>query len=256
MPIGSQAIPSEDGNVKVALQSQTSPPFQYYLMREDKTDITLTSPASVDDTVVSVSAGHGFTAAGEHIVIMENNAYAQERVKAVSTNDITITSPLDNPFTTGATVIRGSIDMNVNGSVSPADFVFNLRQAEIPIDITKAIIVMRHATDGDDSKFGDLGELANGLNFRRNNGIIQGYGNYQSNGDFFEFGAGVEYTPKAGAGAFSTNITFNIESGFGVALRMNPKNPDIFTGIVNDNLTGLSRLHVSLLGQYTIGEIT
>ena len=68
-------------NKDVSIQDQSSPLFQYYLMREDKDDITLTAPVSTDDDVINVSAGHGFTAAsGEQLVLWENSGYEQASV--------------------------------------------------------------------------------------------------------------------------------------------------------------------------------
>ena len=56
-------------------------------MTEDKTDITLTSAASKDDTTLSVSAGHGFTAGGEYMLINYGSYFQQSKVTSVATND-------------------------------------------------------------------------------------------------------------------------------------------------------------------------
>ena len=58
-----EAFDDGNGGFDVNIQSQTNALFQYLLINEQKTDITLTSEIKVDDTVVSVSAGHGFTGA-------------------------------------------------------------------------------------------------------------------------------------------------------------------------------------------------
>ena len=64
--------------IDVVVQDPTSPLFQYFLMNEQKTDITLTAPTVVGSSVVNVSPGHGFTgAAGEQIVLFENNRYTR-----------------------------------------------------------------------------------------------------------------------------------------------------------------------------------
>ena len=140
-------------------------------MREDKTDITLTSAVTKGDTVISVSSGHGFTGAGEYIVIMENGYFIQTKVVSVATDDITIQNETGNAFTTGATVIRGSIEMNVDGS-TPVEFQFNMRQSTIPIDIQYIhVTIWNDATAGDDGKFGDLTALTNGLRAVKENDI-------------------------------------------------------------------------------------
>lgn len=239
----------------VHIQDQHTPPFQYYLMREDKTDITLTSAVSKGDTVISVSAGHGFTAGGEYMVIMENDLYIQSKVMSVSTNDITIQGSVGNPFTTGASVLRGGIEMNVDGG-TPVDFVFNMRQGSTPIDIQYAnITIWNDAAAGDDGKFGDLGALVNGLRIVKENFINQGLGTYRTNSDFREFGGGVTYNPKSGGGGnFGVDITFDIKKAYGVVIRIDPRIPEIFKCIVRDALQTLDRVRISIMGQYTLGE--
>jgi hypothetical protein len=241
--------------IDVFIQDQDSPPFQYYLMREDKTDITLTSPVSKNDTVVSVSAGHGFTATGEQIVIMENGLWIQTEVKSVATNDITLVSPSGVAFTTGATVIRGVIDMNVDASGAEQEFVFNMRQSIIPIDVQCAhIIIWNVSVAGDDGKFGDLAALTNGVRFLKANTVDQNLGVYKSNSDFREFGAGVEYTDKSGAGTYAVNMVFRLKETYGIVIRIDPRTTDILKAVVRDKLDTLNRFRVSVIGQLTVGE--
>ena len=80
--------------IDVVVQDSVSPLFQYFMMDELKTDITLTAPVAIGAEVVNVSAGHGFTgAAGEHITLFENNRYLQLAVTGVATNAISIAEP-------------------------------------------------------------------------------------------------------------------------------------------------------------------
>lgn len=237
----------------VAIQDQDSPPFQYYLMREDKTDITLTSAVTPGDTVISVSAGHGFVG-GEYVVIMENDLIIQTEVISVATNDLTLQVAVPYGYTTGATVIRGVIDMNVDGS-SPVDFIYNPRQCEIPIDIQYVHITIWNASlAGDDGKFGDLTALTNGLRFIKENNLDQGLGNFTTNSDFREFGANVNYNDKAGAGTYGVAVDFNLKDSYGVIIRIDPRTTDVIKAIVRDNLSTLNRFRVSIMGQYTLGE--
>jgi hypothetical protein len=240
----------------VSLQDTTSPPFQYFLMREDKTDITLTSAVTKGDTVIAVSVGHGFTAGGEYMVIMENDLYLQTKVMSVSTNDITIQNEVGNDFTTGATVIRGVIEMDVDGSSTPVDFIFNMRQGVTPIDIQAVVVsIWNAAAAGDDGKFGDLTALTNGIRFVKENAIDQGLGTYRTNSDFREFGAVVEYNPRSGGGGnFGVDVIFDVKKTYGVVLRIDPAIPEIFKGTVRDALQTLDRVRVSIMGQYTVGE--
>lgn len=239
----------------VWIQDQTTPPFHYYLTREDKADITLTSPATKEDTTVNVSAGHGFTGTGEYIIIQEGDLYFQELVAGVSTNEITLSNPLSASFSTNAVVIRGSIEMNINGSVTPQEFIF-WKRGGIPVDIQRArITIWNAAAAGDDGKFGDLTVLTNGVRIKKVNTIDQGLGNYKANSDFREFGGNVEYTSKAGGGGtYAVDVCMQIKESYGIVIRVEPDNPDKIIATVRDNLSTLNRLRIAILGQYTLGE--
>jgi hypothetical protein len=240
-------------------QSQTSALFQYFLMQEQKTDITLTSSVSLDDIVISVSSGHGFVAAsGEMIVIWEGSRFMQAVVIGVSVNDITIEIPSAIEFSTNAVVIRGNKNMNVDGSSSPVDFLFKMYDASIPIDISKVMITMQHGANvPDDGKFGGLAALTNGVYFRQVNGARLNLGNYTKNSDFKDRGASVEYTDKAPAGTNGTNIKFEIENTFGQVIRIDPRVGSTICATVRDKIDsgeGMALLSLSLIGSYTQGE--
>lgn len=248
------------GEFDVNIQSQTSPLFQFFLMQELKTDITLTDPVSLDDIDIDVSAGHGFTAAdGEVIVIWENSQFMQAIVKGVATNKITVEIPSAVAFTVAAVVLRGNINFNVDGSSTPVEFIFQTyNNATIPIDISKVVITMQHGANvPDDGKFGGLGALTNGVYFRQVNGTRINLGNYAKNKDFIDRGADVVYSEKAPAGTNGTNIIFDIEFVFGQVIRVDPKENASLCGIVRDDIdatAGMAGMTVSTIGSYTSGE--
>ena len=250
--------------IDVHIQSQTSQLFQYYLINEQKTDITLTALVSMDNEIINVSAGHGFTvASGEYIVIRNGDSFVQAKVIGVSINAISIEMPVavDIPITAG--VIRGNINMNVDGSSTPVDFKYTSNccgsvNALIPIDIGTVIITMQHGANvPDDGKFGGISALTNGMYFRKENGERVGLGNYISNQSFKDVGAVVEYTQKAPAGTYATNITFDIERIFGQVVRVNPRTDDFIIARVRDDQNsgaGMAKMSISLVGSFTSGE--
>ena len=243
--------------VDVFIQDQDSPPFQFYLMNELKDDITLTSKVFRGEDVIPVSAGHGFVAAaGEVLCIMERGLVVQAFVKSVALNNVTLVNPLFYNFSTNAVVIRGNVEMAVNGLASPTDFVCKLRNVPVPIDIqTVRLTIWNAAAQGDDAKFGDLVGLANGIRVSKQDGTVQGLGNYRANSDFREFGAVIEYTDRSGGGGnYGVNICFEIKRFFGVVIRIDPRKKDIFKAEVRDNLSTLERFRISIIGQYTVGE--
>jgi hypothetical protein len=246
--------------IDVFVQDQTSPLFQYFLMNEQKVDITLTSDVSIDNTVINVSAGHGFTAApGEYITVFENERFIQAKVKSVAADAVTVYAPLQTAFTAaGAQVIRGNINMNVDGSGTPVEFKLHLRDATVPVDISKIIITMQHGANvPDDGKFGGLAALVNGLFFKKVNDSTFSLGNYIENQDFKDVGGDVNYTDKGQGGTNATDIVFDVKKTFGQVIRIHPSVTDMIVGIVRDAISsvqGMDKLTTSVVGSYTEGE--
>ena len=243
--------------IDVVIQDPTSPLFQYFLIKEDKTDILLTAPTVVGSSVINVSAGHGFTpVAGEQITLFEDNFVSQLRVVSVAADAITVEHPLTRVFSVANTaVIRGNILMNVNGAGGDIEFKLGFRNFDIPIDISKIIITMQHGANvPDDGKFGGLAALKKGLFFKKEDGSIFSLGNYIENQGFKDVGGVVEYTTKAPAGTNATNIVFDIKGIFGQVIRLDPSIPDSIIGVVRDNISAMDKLTASLIGSYTVGE--
>lgn len=248
--------------IDVHIQSQTSQLFRYFLMVEQKTDITLTAPITMDDEIINVSPGHGFTGQvttpGETIVVRSGDLFLQMLTTTVSTNAIGVEMLIDSDFLDTATVIRGNINMNIDGDAIPTDFKFTFPGAQIPIDLSIIILTMQHGANvPDDGKFGGLAALSKGLFFRKVNSDRINLGNYTTNQDFKDIGTDVQYTTKAPAGTNGTNITLEIESVFGQVIRLNPRNNDEFLGHVRDKIDtgeGMAKMTVAIIGSFTIGE--
>jgi len=248
--------------IDVNIQSQTLPYFQYFLMNELKTDITLTAPILVDDEVVNVSSGHGFVgqvaSPGEAIVVRIGDLFFQMLTTTVSGDAISVEMPTDTAFPATASVIRGNILLNVNGSVTPVDFKYTFDKnggvdPVVPIDLNEIVMTMQHAGAADDSKFGDSAALAKGFYFRKVNSDSINFGNYRNNQKFRDLGAIVEYGDKAGGGNFSTSITFVLKNTYTQEIRLDPRTADEVLGKVRDNIV-LVKFTVSLIGSFTSGE--
>lgn len=247
MPIGLQK------RIETVEQSQLEPFAQYYLMREDKTDILLTSAVSVGDSVINVSTGHGIQI-GNYVSLFENSGYQQCVVLDVQTNAITLCVPIPIPFSTAAKVVRGSINLAVNGSTTPQEFIFKIYGGLIPIDLAGAVITMLHAGVPDDGKFGDQEALTTGLYLEYRNTSHRTLGNYRINSDFRDFGGLVSYPDKSPSGQYSTVITFDFIDTFTKELRVDPSVNDYIVATIRNDLTGLDSLRISILGSYTSGE--
>lgn len=258
LPSGKRAlsVSNADGPFDVFLQDQTTPPFHYFMMTEEKTDITLTAPIAEDDEIINVSAGHGF-AVGHMIVIAEGDLFEQVVVTAVNVNAITINIPMANAFTIAAKVIRGNRELNIDGTTPKEIFARIYGEgATVPIDIINAKATMIHAGPGDLSKFGGISERTNGMYLRQTNGHKLNLANYKKNQDFEDFGWKVRYDDRAGGGGeYSTIAEIDIKKIYGVAFRLFPEDSQFIKGMIRDDLTGLLSFRIMLYGQFTQGEV-
>lgn len=242
------------GRRKSVLQKDCNEPlFQYFIMDEIKEDITLTTDVNKDDSIINVSAGHGFQV-GEFMVLWNNGLFEQLKVINVNVNAITVDIPVASNFLAASTqVVRGSIDLNIDGSVTPKSFKFQMRQCIIPIHILSVKVTMQHAAAADDGKFGGIAELLNGLYFRIVNTQNINLGIYKNNQDFKDRGGEVIYTQKAPAGTYATEMIYDLKGVFGQILKIDPVKSDYFYGLVRDDLTGLNKFIISLIGHFEIG---
>ena len=131
----------------VFIQSNTSNLFQAFLQTYDKEDITLTNDISVDDESIDVSSGHGITT-GDMLIIYDENYFWQVEALGVTLDNIQLEAPSCLSFSSSSTtIIRGNPDLNVDGSTTGVKFKFGIPSPSgMPIDITKAIIIMSHHT--------------------------------------------------------------------------------------------------------------
>lgn len=239
-------------------QSQTFPLFQYFLMTQVKKDITVPSAIPKDAVTFPVNTGHGI-AIGNTIVIREGDVFEQTLVTNVVGDDITVEMPLPVEFSTECNIMNGSKNFAVNGSVTPVDFTYDPtmggnQSPVVPIDLNYLVITMRHSSEGDDSKFGGIAALTNGIYLRKLNGTIVNLGNYKINQDFVDRGWVYIQREKSGGGEFSTTLTLNIKEVFTQESRFNPRIPETAIMTQREDLTGLISMTFSLLGSFTSGE--
>lgn len=255
MQIGntSQTTASYPTEIDVNVQDQSTKPFFNYAMTAEKEDITTTADVAIGAKIIPVSSGHGFTI-GSWMILRAIDQMIQCKVTNVSTNDITIDRPLPTSYPSGTRVIRGTIEMNVDGSVTPKIYYLKMYDAITPIDILELRLTMAHSAEADDSKFGSITALTNGLMMRKINHTVMGLGIYKANSDFKEYGATVVYTSKAGSGVYGTDIVIAVRSVYGVVIRLSPSNNDQLAITVQDNLSTLTKFRISIIGHYTVGE--
>ena len=108
----------------------------------------------------------------------------------------------------------------------------NIRESVVPFDIDIFITNMVHAAEADDSKFGGIAAITNGVHVRKEDDMFQNLGNYTKNSDYK-----------------------SLRDFYGVVVRVRPDKQEIIKVIIRDDLSSLTSIRVSALGQFTQGEL-
>lgn len=174
-----------------------------------------------------------------------------EVISGVGTNTFALDRPLDNAFSTAATIEVVSANMAVLGSVtSPVSFKM-IPDSNQSWHVVRFLLGMVHASAADDSRFGDIvGGLQNGCILRGYNGLANQYRTFTD----WKTNAGIkmdmynlDYTTKAGGGNFGSNGRGSIRDGTGAVPKLRGANGDFLELLVQDDLTGL--ISFNLKGQ-------
>jgi hypothetical protein len=245
-----------NGNANVQLADQTTKPLDALFARS-LSAFSLASPISASGVepatyVYSFTAvaGHGIIP-GDEILLLDSvgdRSFYAEVLNTVG-NVITVDRMVDwaFPLTTLGRIV--STDMTVNGSVTP--IAFSLRAGDIPVDSVRFIATMTDDSSMDDGKFGGLAALPRGLVFRIVNTFQKTIFCFKTNGEIAQFCYDTKYPDKAPAGVFGFNsrTTFGGQDKHGVVLRI--QDDDVLQWVVQDDLTGLLSLRISVQGHDT-----
>jgi hypothetical protein len=241
--------------VDVAIQDQTTDPIiQPFMLREGST--TLAISASLYDKSITVTSATGMEL-GDRLVIFDPAVirFSAFFINGISGNIITLDTPLDVAYSAGSFIDYGTINMALNGSVTPQIFGIRNPQGAPPdidlsFDVTRIIVACTTDTAVDLNKFGDLAPLTNGLVLRYNDGRVFNIWNIKRNAGFAAIG--YDWTPYAstnpnqGQDGFAFRLTFNGQSKMGVAIRLNI-GTDLQI-VVQDDLSLLDELSITAEG--------
>lgn len=172
------------------------------------TPTTLASPATAGDTSIVVVSATGMIT-GDKIKIEEG---ALQEIGVLTLTNVvgttlTLDRPIANDYTTAAGVSEVITNMIVDGTLSSPE-IFEIDPPPGTVwQITRLLISLTHTTAGDNSKFGNIAPLDNGVALRTSSaaGRTVVYANWKTNKDMKLDMYDVEYTDKAGPGLFGTD---------------------------------------------------
>ncbi len=243
---------------EVFIQDQDTRPINTYFL-ESLANFSIAADTGVSTITsllyeITLVGGHGLLI-GDEILLLDtvNNRELYAVVKNVNVDVITIDRPIDNNFIVANTLGRKvSSKMNVDGSSTKK--IFTVRAGTVPIDFAFFGVSMSDNSIMDETKFGSLTELNNGLVLRIVNSYQESIFTFKKNADFSLYGMS-EYPEKVPAGtyAFLSKLNFNGQENRGVVLRVSDN--DVIQFIVQDNLSTLDDFRCVAVGHLTEGEI-
>ena len=238
-------------SVDVALQDQNSP-IVNWILHNDLETLTLAANTIVDQNTITLQAGHS-TVVGNIINLLGNNSFYQGTVTNVAGNTITLDIPVDHVFLTTDHITRGNGNANVDGSGTRVLFHGHPPPGQL-WDITYFSIVMLDDAAMDDSKFGSLAALTNGLCLRKKNNVYDNIGVAKNNLDFKAQGCNVTYWEKSGGGEYSIQAVcrFAGQQNAGVTVRLDGDTDEEIEMIVQDDLRNLTQISSVVVGHVVV----
>ena len=250
MFIGSMLPRSDYGNIEVEIQDQFSDIVNLCLLRQIQT-MTYVSDGLINTNTIVLSGSQPIN--GSLIGIKQDKSFYQGQVLSSSASGANWTVIVDRMFdfsvVSGAIIREGSANMAIDGTISPK--VYEVSTSGLNVkgwDITKIIGNMLATTAMDDSKFGGINALTKGLLLRRVNHTTKNIFNAKTNSDLMLDNCVVEYSLKAPAGQNGLTFVLGLSGATqqGVTIRL--AGNDTIQAIVNDDLTGLTRLCMRIHG--------
>jgi len=236
---------SSQKEMDVYLQDQTTESLDCYLQVTNETP-SLTAVINVDDTSFTVDSITGISA-GDVITVREGTNLYQSIVLSTSVNTINVNSPSDKAFTTAATVDVGDWNLNLDGSSATITACFCPPPAS-KVDIYRVNVNITDGAVMDSSKFGGISALTKGILLRVKNHVNNNLNIVVNNIGFSEQGYSVEYDPKAPAGVYGLRASKNFSKENGVAIRLDGSIGDEFQLLIQDDLTDLTLVDVTICG--------
>lgn len=207
------------------------------------------------DTVVFVDSTTGFSA-DDDIVIKDaiGNVIEQHFVVTAISVDVSITldRPIDNDYTTSASLEEVVENLNVDGTLA-SPIIFELGPPSNEIwHIERILFNITDNTTGqcDDSKFGMISPLTNGLVLRENKNsgaLLKTISIWKSNSQMKQDMFDVVCSPSAPAGFEGLSGRFTIKNS-GSIIKLDGANGDKIELLVQDTLSSTVTIHYKAQG--------
>lgn len=254
MPVTIKSPLESNGAVPVNIQDQHSLALDFrFIQPVDST--TTSANAEPNDMTITLTDTTGYVDGNVVGIFQTGIFYFGRQIGAPAGSVITLDTPIDRQFLSGANSITAIDNMNIDGSGATQIFQVGPTGVGADIDITRIMgFIQDGVTPGmDDSKFGGIaGGLTNGVVLRYNNNVMNNLWNIKTNGEFGLFCYDTAYTANAPAGSegFRFRNSYGGQSKHGVTIRLEPG--DTLELLIQDDLTDLEDFRMLAQGHVVV----
>ncbi len=239
-----------DRSLSVNITDQTTPALDIFFL-ETLNVSTIAADTAVDDISFTATAGHG-TIIGNVVEIANNDRFIQATVLGVVGDTISIDTPINHAYLSGAVLVVSNKEMNVLGTAATPRVFSILPGPQQSGDITRMILSILDNSAMDFSTFGGIAALTNGcvLRVRKEDGDFLNLFNWKTNGEFIIRSLDHTFQTKSGGGlhSFAARSTWSGQDKRGVSLRIDGKLGEEIQLLVRDDLTALSSMGIVAQG--------
>lgn len=248
------------GSLKGALNTHDADvhtnPVNHFVYQELAT-YTLSLPITSQNISLTVTNATGIIIGSRlHITDNANTNHDHDilLVTNVVGNVVTVNRPIDKSYAVATTVVkRVSIELNILGSLaSPQSFRLFPSPNEV-WHLTSLDFTMTDNVAMDDSTFGGLTQLTNGVVIRAVDVVNGGYETFsvwRTNASFVRDGFLTAYSSKAPAGVYGYNGSLDFHQKYGSIVRLaNTATETSYVEVlIQDDLSGLSTFEIKFHG--------
>ena len=245
------SITSAHGRINTHDKDVHTDPVNVFVGLDTATATTLNGAVAVGDTQLLLTSAIGFSV-GDHIKLSDGvGEFREQEIVSISTNTITIDSPLDAVHLTGANVVKVAINMiDAAGTVATPKIYTAGAPTGVKWHIKRMIVEMVDNAAGDDTRFGGIvGGITNGVVIRLKTGTeYRTLTNWKTNGNMKEDMYDVDYDDRASASRdYSVSARWTFDK-MDIAVNLDAATSDEFQVLCQDDLSGLLSFRIKLQG--------
>lgn len=210
---------------------------------------TLSAESAQGATFIDVVDATGFSAGDILDIGVEDSTHAE--ITSIASNRLTLDRPLDHIHPSGEIVfvIIRNLATTLGSLSSPISY---MAQPKVGFKwhVNTLIVSLVHSSAGDDSKFGSISALTNGVilrGYHADTGKYHTFTNWKRNQDMLLDVSEMIYSSKSGGGLYGTHGNWLLRS-IGVSVELNGTEGDFLEILIQDDITSLSSFLVKVQG--------